>query len=89
MCNCGNKRTALIEQQSANAGIISSTEIDTTYNKKQMRFEYIGKTALTVTGSITGKRYRFSSPGDILPIDISDAGGLMSVPVLRKVISAY
>lgn len=84
MCNCGNKRTALTVEQPANAGIISSAESNTTNSKNQIRFEYIGKTALTVTGSITGKRYRFSVPGEFLQVDVRDASVLMSIPVLRK-----
>lgn len=84
MCNCGNKREGLIQHSSTTAGIISSAGNNTSQGSVHARFEYIGKTALTVTGSITGKRYRFSSPGEILQVDLRDVSGLMSVPVLRK-----
>jgi hypothetical protein len=88
MCNCGNKREGLIQQHSSVTGIISSDEYYDAAKYKQVRFEYIGKTALTVTGSITGKRYRFSSPGEFLQVDLRDVSGLMSVPVLRKALDS-
>ena len=47
-------------------------------------FEYTGKTALSVTGRVTGTQYRFSAPGNRQNIDTRDVGGLMSIPVLRK-----
>jgi hypothetical protein len=48
-------------------------------------FEYTGKTALSVAGNITGKRYRFSHSGDEQLIDYRDASGMRSIAVLRKV----
>ena len=47
-------------------------------------FEYIGKTALTVVGNITGRTYRFNRPGDLQSIDSRDAAGMTTVPVLRR-----
>jgi hypothetical protein len=41
-----------------------------------LQFEYIGDTALSVIGSVTGRRYRWSVKGDIREIDYRDAGGL-------------
>lgn len=49
-------------------------------------FEYTGLTALTVTGSVTGKRYRFFHPHNVQKVDYRDAAGMMAVPVLKKVI---
>lgn len=49
-------------------------------------FEYTGKTALTVTGSITRKRYYFSHPNQAQKIDYRDAPGMMAVPLLKKVV---
>lgn len=48
-------------------------------------FEYTGKTAITVTGNISGKQYRFNSPGDKQLIDYRDAAGMTKVPVLKRV----
>lgn len=78
MCNCGSKRDELVQQLSDNA--------HSPANKLNVRFEYIGKTALTVTGNITGNRYRFSRPGEYLQVDIRDVAGVMRLPVLRRVV---
>ncbi|MBN8786251.1 MAG: hypothetical protein J0I84_04125 [Terrimonas sp.] len=89
MCNCGSKREYLTQQHSTATGIISPAEEYANHNKSaNVRFEYIGNTALTVTGTITGRRYRFNSPGEVLQVDSRDASGLMLVPVLRKTLDA-
>lgn len=83
MCNCGKKRTEHNQQ----------TNVAVSHGKKSMPpaqqsannvFEYIGKTALTVIGNITGRRYRFNRPGDLQSVDPRDAGGMTAVPVLRR-----
>ncbi len=48
-------------------------------------FEYVGATALTVTGPITGARYRFNRHGSRIHVDPSDSAALARVPVLRPV----
>jgi hypothetical protein len=47
-------------------------------------FEYVGKTALTAIGPISGRHYRFSRPGAILEVDPRDSASLAAVPNLRK-----
>lgn len=47
--------------------------------------EYIGRTALVVTGPYTGARYRFSQPGARLTVDARDRAALLSIPMLRAV----
>lgn len=47
-------------------------------------FEYTGEAALTVIGSVSGKRYRFGKPGARLLIDLLDASDMKRLPVLRK-----
>lgn len=84
MCNCGSKRSELTQQRSAHTGIISSAGNPASAGNKQVRFEYVGQTALTVTGNITGRHYRFSNPGAFLQVDIRDVQGMMSIPILRK-----
>lgn len=49
-------------------------------------FEYIGKTALTVLGSITGKRYRFTKHSERVAVDLKDRLSLVAVPNLRQVL---
>lgn len=48
-------------------------------------FEYVGRTALTVTGPATGMTYRFAVPGARLKIDPRDRLALAKVAVLRRV----
>lgn len=83
MCNCGKKRTDYNQQTH-----VAATQIKTTMPSMQQKtnavFEYTGKTALTVMGNITGRRYRFNRPGDMQSIDVRDATGMMAVPVLRR-----
>ncbi len=48
--------------------------------------EYIGRTALVVTGPYTGARYRFDQPGARLSVDARDRQAMLSIPMLRAVI---
>ena len=48
-------------------------------------FEYIGRTALTVFGPISGAPYRFRGPGSRFLVDPRDRSALAAVPVLRLV----
>jgi hypothetical protein len=47
--------------------------------------QYVGKTAMTVLGPVSGKIYRFSSPGERVELDRRDLTGLASVPKLKFV----
>jgi len=47
--------------------------------------QYVGRTALTVVGPATGQRYRFDSPGAIVPVQASDCASLAGLPHLRQV----
>ena len=76
MCNCGSKRSQL-----SNAG--TTVHSPAIADQSSTVFEYIGKTALTITGAITGRRYRFNKPGDIQSIDPRDVNSVLSVPVVR------
>lgn len=84
MSCCGQKRNETRQQEQRPAA-------ESVYNYTPPRMwddvqlEYTGKTALTATGSITGKRYRFEHTGSQLVIDYRDAAGMMGIPVLRKV----
>ena len=52
-------------------------------------FEYVGRSALTVTGPATGVVYRFTSTGARQKIDPRDRLALMMVPSLRAMTTAY
>lgn len=84
MSCCGQKRNENRQQEQRQA---AGSVYNYTPPKmwEDVQFEYTGKTALTVNGSITGKRYRFEHTGSTLVIDYRDAAGMMGIPVLRKV----
>jgi hypothetical protein len=83
MCNCGQKRT---EYSGGNAGSVNTQKRAPVQTSQfYSSFEYIGKTALTVIGKVTGTQYRFNYPGNRQNIDYRDVPGMISIPVLKKV----
>ena len=76
MCNCGTGR-----QSFASAG-------SQTIHRHQQRtgsdvmIEYTGKSALTVQGFVTGRKYRFPMPGATIMADYRDAARMLSLPQL-------
>jgi hypothetical protein len=50
-------------------------------------FEYVGASALTVVGPVSGRRYRFEHGGAPVTIDPRDRPALARVPRLRQVMS--
>ncbi|MGH9361734.1 MAG: hypothetical protein ACRD2T_07435 [Thermoanaerobaculia bacterium] len=48
-------------------------------------FRYVGRTAITVAGPVSGKYYRFPAPGATVEADPRDAPSLERVPQLRRV----
>jgi hypothetical protein len=81
MCNCGNKRDTITQSVSGNIFL----ERNPVRMWPDVNFEYTGNSGLSVTGGITGKKYRFNRPGDIQLIDYRDTSGMMAIPVLKKV----
>lgn len=82
MCNCGNKRNELA---SASPGHQQPVTIPGNKTGPGIGFIYTGKSALTVTGNVTGKQYRFRAPGDTQMIDYKDASYMIMVPVLKRI----
>lgn len=83
MCNCGNKRNEDTHSSFSGSGAFV-TKRNQLQKGSDLNFKYTGKTALSVTGSITGKRYRFSFPGNIQTVDYRDATGMRTVPLLSE-----
>lgn len=48
-------------------------------------FEYRGPTRMTVIGSVSGRRYRFGSPGAVLAVDGRDGPAIAAVPGIQRV----
>jgi hypothetical protein len=84
MCNCGNKREALSSQQSFQLSNMQNIARQKAKMWPDVSFEYTGKTALSVSGNISGKSYRFSKPGDVQLVDYRDASSLSVIAVLKK-----
>ena len=85
MCNCGKKRTEFTGQQAYTKPVNVAQQQLFTQNKQTVMFQYTGNTALTTTGSITRKNYRFNFPGDIQHVALSDAPSMSAVHVLKRV----
>ncbi|MEX6689613.1 hypothetical protein QTN47_19065 [Danxiaibacter flavus] len=83
MCNCGNKSAAFIAAQKdghfSHAGNLQQSR-----QPAEVKLEYTGRTALTTTGIVTGRTYRFNKPGDILYVDYRDSLTMMNIPVLKR-----
>ena len=82
MSCCGSKRQELMQFNTANSGANESISSRT---KTDAHFEYTGETGITVIGSVTRNRYRFNGKGNKQLIDYRDAGGMMAVPMVKKV----
>ena len=48
-------------------------------------YEYVGRTALTAVGAVTGARYRFDRLGARLAVEPADKPSIAAVPLLRRV----
>jgi hypothetical protein len=47
-------------------------------------YEYTGNTGMTVTGAVSGMKYRFEQPGSKVQIDSRDVSSLAGLPNLRR-----
>ncbi|MFT3935332.1 MAG: hypothetical protein QM726_17030 [Chitinophagaceae bacterium] len=84
MCNCGSKRNSFVS--SANNSVNRQpVPAPTEKMWPDVNFVYTGHTALSATGKVTGKQYRFNAPGDKQSVDFRDAASMMNVPVLKRV----
>ena len=67
------------------AGMKVSSGSQSAVTKGTVVFEYIGRTALTVIGSVSGIKYRFDHPGARLTVDARDRDSLDQGPMLKQV----
>lgn len=52
--------------------------------RQRVRFVYTGNSSLTVTGIVSGKRYTFTRPGDVVEVDERDRVMLLAMPSLKR-----
>ena len=72
MSCCGKQREEFYrtnEIHRAHNLAISTTTQPRVTHQFVVCFEYVGKTGLTVRGPVSGKRYRFDSPGARVIVD--------------------
>jgi hypothetical protein len=86
MCNCGNKRNGFTVPSSATSSNAVPIKQPAEKMWPDIKFMYTGQSALSVTGSVTGKRYRFNRPGEQQLIDFRDAAAMITVPVLKRMV---
>ena len=85
MCNCGKKRNTLSQSNTSNNNHGQGVQQSLAQKKPAVTFQYTGKTALTVTGSITKRSYRFNFPGDIQHIEFSDTAAMTAKKKKKRV----
>jgi hypothetical protein len=86
MSCCGQKRAQQRQTSSAFVHELAAPRASAgRFPMGRAYFEYIGLTAITVVGNVTGRQYRFATPGVQVAVDARDRGSLARVPLLREV----
>ncbi len=98
MCNCSKKEESSQINHFVDLSSGKSHFVDLTLRKSHLGdltsakshfgaaiYKYIGKTALTLIGVHTQRRYRFEKPGDVQMIESNDIEGIIGIPVLERI----
>lgn len=83
MCNCLKKTGGAAMMVMPSQPRLAPTLPPARATHDRVTFKYVGHTALTVTGPVTGRRYRFERPGALLAVDRRDHGALAVLSQLR------
>jgi hypothetical protein len=51
--------------------------------RRSVLYEYTGTTGMTVTGPVSGLKYRFEQPGHKVQVDSRDVSSMAGLPNLR------
>ena len=86
MC-CGKNRTGISQTTSSTVSraVQSPPAFLMGQRSSTAYFEYTGKTAMTAMGPLSGRTYRFVSPGCRLEVDLRDCRHLAAVPNLVRI----
>jgi len=86
MSCCNDKRARAVTTTAVAARTTQQEQLYLRHrpNAASVAFEYVGETSLTVSGPVTGARYRFPAPGSRLDVDARDAAYVGAVPSLRR-----
>ncbi len=90
MSCCGKKREQMrlaIQRVPGSLSISQGAVSRPPVGRQIAAFEYVGKTALTAIGPVSGRHYRFSHSGAIVEVDLRDSASLATVPNLRRRLS--
>lgn len=85
---CGSLRQRLYKKKDkAKDGVQTQSQVHDTSAKdrKEVFFQYVGKTGITVIAPISGMKYRFIGHGAVMSVDPKDLKALTNVPNLRQV----
>jgi hypothetical protein len=92
MCNCGKKRNELTRNVHArpvnspqHLPLNIAAQQPVPQNTRTILFQYTGNTALTVTGTVTRRNYRFNFPGDVQHVALSDVPVMSTIHMLKRV----
>jgi hypothetical protein len=88
MSCCGKQRIQFRQSgmtSNPNRSLRQRSQDSNTNLRYSIRFEYTGKTSMTVIGGVSGTRYRFERPGMQIIIDPRDRISLSMVPNLKEV----
>ena len=89
MSCCGKRREGLSDRttghtrHSTYGGFLAPQPEDE--DQSVVRFQYVGRTGLTVIGAVSGKHYRFDRPGAQVVVDPRDRASLLVVPNLWEI----
>ena len=83
MC-CGRNR---VQQRTQTSAPLRSDRIYTASGRQESHvyFVYVGNTGMTVLGPVSGREYRFDSPGARIEVDARDRILLASIRQLKQV----
>jgi len=83
MSCCGNRHTGQQTRTVPSSGPASNASESAPSDPV---FEYLGASALTLTGPITGRTYCFEHRGARMPVNRHDAPSLLYIPNLKPVL---
>jgi hypothetical protein len=79
MACCGQRRAL-----STGTGRAVETSRALRPSSRSALYEYTGATGMTVTGSVSGTKYRFGQTGSKVQIDWRDVSSMAGLPNLRR-----
>jgi len=86
MCNCGSRSQRSAAPHFGPAGSLGGTgDARLEGTRAPIAFTYLGRTALTAIGPVTGASYRFAHPGARVNVDVRDAAAIEQIPVLHRI----